>query len=203
MLVWFKKYVWGGVLAVFALLGLALAIQTRKNKTLTAEANGAKETAEKATEQLQRNVEVIQQAESRRKDVLTVESQIDEVRKETAEAVETAKEISVKDTIRFGKWAIIFAVLFVSSGCAPTLSECRAAYPCPENVCLQITPPVLDKLPRPELAQLAVSYDEAAKGFVLTPEQIGSLLGNERSLIETIKGYEKIVDVYNSWRLRQ
>ena len=203
MFAWFKKYIWGGIVAVIAVLALLLGIQTQRNKALKAEANGSKETAEKASEQLQRNTEVIQQAESRRKDVQSVENQVSEIQKETAEAVETAKEISVKDTIRFGKWAIIFAVLFVSSGCAPTLSECRAAYPCPENVCIEVTPPKIDKLPRPELAQLAVSYDEAAKGFVLTPEQIGSLLGNERSLIETIKGYEKIVDVYNSWRLRQ
>ena len=200
---WLKKYIWGGIIAVIAILALLLGIQTQRNKALKAEANGAKKDAEKATEQLKRNVKVIQQAEAKRKDVQGVESQMNDIRKETAEAVETAKEISVKDTIRFGKWAIIFAVLFVSSGCAPTLSECRAAYPCPENVCLQVTPPVLDKLPRPELAQLAVGYDDKAKGFVLTPKQIGSLLGNERSLIETIKGYERIIDVYNSWRLRQ
>lgn len=203
MWTWFKKYIWGGIIAVIAILALLLGIQTQRNKALKAEANGAKETAEKASEQLKRNVKVIQQAESRRKDVLTAESQISEIQKETAEAVETAKEISVKDTIRFGKWAVIFAILFAASGCAPSLSECRASYPCPENICIQITPPKLETLPRPELAQLAVSYDEAAKGFVLTPEQIGSLLGNERSLIETIKGYERIIDVYNSWRLRQ
>jgi len=203
MWAWFEKYIWGGIVAVIAVLALVVGIQTQRNKALKAEANGAKKEAEKATEQLQRNAELIQQAESRRKDVRSVENQVSEIQKETAEAVETAKEISVKDTIRFGKWAIIFAVLFVSSGCASTLSECRSKYPCPENVCISVTPPTLDKLPRPELAQLAVSYDDKAKGFVLTPEQIGFLLGNERSLIETIKGYEKIVDVYNDWRLRQ
>lgn len=202
-MLWFKKYIWGGVLALFAFLGLALAIQTKRNKTLMAEEGEAKKEAEKAGEQLQRSKEVIKQAEAKRKDVQSVESQIDEIKRETAAAVETAKEIDVKDTIRFGKWALIFAVLFVSSGCGTTLSECRAAYPCPENVCIQVTPPKLETLPRPELAQLAVSYDEKAKGFVLSPEQIGSLLGNERSLVETIKGYEKIVDVYNEWRLKQ
>lgn len=203
MWTWFKKYIWGGIIAVIAILALLLGIQTQRNKALKAEANGAKKEAEKAAGQLKRNVEVIQQAENRRKGVQGVESQMNDIQKETAAAVETAKEISIKDTVRFGKWAIIFAVLFLGSGCASTLSECRSKYPCPENVCIEVTPPALDKLPRPELAQLAVSYDERAKGFVLTTEQIGALLGNERSLIETIKGYEKIVDVYNSWRLRQ
>ena len=203
MFAWFKKYIWGGIVAIIAVLALVVGIQTAKNKKLSAEANGAKKEAEKATEQLKRNVKVIQQAESRRKDVQGVESQMNDIRKETAEAVKSAQEIRKTDTVTFGKWAIIFAVLFVSSGCASTLSECRAAYPCPENVCIEVTPPALDKLPRPELAQLAVGYDDKAKGFVLTAEQIGFLLGNERSLIETIKGYEKIVDVYNSWRLRQ
>lgn len=203
MFTWLKKYIWGGVLAVIALLGLALAIQTRKNKTLTAEADGAKETAEKATEQLQRNTEIIQQAEAKRKDVLSVEGEISDIQKDTAEAVKSAQEIRKTDTVTFGKWAIIFAVLFISSGCASTLSECRAAYPCPDNVCVSVTPPALGKLPRPDLAELAVGYDDKAKGFVLSPEQIGALLGNERALVETVKGYEKIIDVYNEWRLRQ
>jgi len=200
---WFKKYIWGGVLAVFALLGLALAIQTKRNKVLKAEAGEAKKETEKAAEQLQRNTEVIKEAEVKRKDVQSVESRIDEIKKETADAAKTKQEIRKTDTVRFGKWAIIFAVLFVSSGCGATLSECRAAYPCPENICIDVTPPKLDTLPRPELAELAVGYDDKAKGFVLTPEQIGSLLGNERALVETVKGYEKIIDAYNDWRLKQ
>lgn len=203
MWTWFKKYIWGGIIAVIAVLALLLGIQTQRNKALEAKANGAKETAEKATEQLQRNVEVIQQAEAKRKDVLFVENKINEIKQDTAEAVKSAQEIRKTDTVTFGKWAIIFAVLFVSSGCASTLEKCRATYPCPENICLEVTPPKLETLPRPELAELAVSYDDKAKGFVLTPEQIGSLLGNERALVETVKGYEKIIDAYNDWRLKQ
>lgn len=203
MLNWFQKYIWGGIIAVVGILVLLLSVQTKRNKNLKAKASEDRKVAEKSREQLQRNVEAIQQAEAKRKDVRSVENRIDEIKRETAEAVKTKEEVRKTDTVRFGKWAIIFAVLFVSSGCASTLSECRAAYPCPDNVCIEVTPPKLDKLPRPGLTELAVGYDDKAKGFVLTPEQIGSLLGNERSLIETIKGYEKIVDVYNDWRLRQ
>ena len=203
MWTWFKKYIWGGIVAVIAVLALLLGIQTQRNKALKAEANGAKKEAEKAAGQLEAVNQSVQKAEEKRKDVLTTEASFDNIKKETEAAAERAKDIQIKDAARFGKWVLIFAVLFVSSGCAPTLSECRAAFPCPDNVCITVTPPKLETLPRPELTELAVSYDEAAKGFVLTPEQIGSLLGNERSLIETIKGYERIIDVYNSWRLRQ
>lgn len=200
MFAWFKKYIWGGIVAIIAILALLLGIQTQRNKRLTAEANAAKKEAEKATEQLKRNNDVIREAESRRKDVLAVENKINEIQKETAEAVKTKKEIKKSDTIQFGKWAIIFAIMFTATGCGATLSECRAAYPCPDNVCISVTPPNLDKLPRPDLTELAVKYDEAKQGFALSPEQIGSLLGNERALIETIKGYERIIDVYNEWR---
>ena len=203
MFAWAKQYIWGGIVAIIAVLALVVGIQTQRNKALKAEANGAKETAEKASEQLEAVNQSVQKAEEKRKDVLTTEASFDNIKKETEAAAERAKDIQIKDAARFGKWAIIFAVLFLSSGCAPTLSECRATYPCPENICIEVTPPVIDKLPRPELAQLAVSYDEQSKGFVLTPEQIGSLLGNERALIETIKGYERIIDVYNDWRLKQ
>lgn len=203
MFAWFKKYVWGGIIAIIAILGLALGIQTKRNKTLRAEANGAKETAEKASEQLEAVNQSVQKAEEKRKDVLTTEASFDNIKKETEAAAERAKDIQIKDAARFGKWTLIFAVLFLGSGCATTLEKCRAEYPCPDNVCIDVTPPRLETLPRPELAQLAVSYNEAAKGFVLTPEQIGALLGNERALVETIKGYEKIVDVYNEWRLKQ
>ena len=203
MWTWFKKYIWGGIIAVIAILALLLGIQTQRNKTLKAEANGAKKEAEKAAEQLEVVNHAVSKAEEKRKNVLKTEATIDNIKKEAAAAVEQAKEIKAKDTIRFGKWVLIFAIMFAPTGCGYTLSECRAAYPCPENICIQITPPKLETLPRPELAQLAVSYDEKAKGFVLTPEQIGSLLGNERALIETIKGYEKIIDVYNEWRLKR
>jgi len=200
-----KIYNWAlGLVTIAAgVLGLLLSIQTQRNKKLTSEANSAKKDAERAAEQLQRNVEVIQQAEARRKDVLATESGLKTVEKKTLKAVENARNVDVKDKVTFGKWVLIFAVLFAASGCGATLSECRSAYPCPDNVCVSVTPPKLETFPRPELIQLAVSYDEAKQGFVLTPEQIGSLLGNERVLIETIKGYEKIIDVYNEWRIKQ
>ena len=199
--------IYKGLLAIVALiagvLALVLGIQTQRAKRLKAEAIGAKKDAAKAAEQLEVVNHAVSKAEEKRKNVLKTEATIDNIKKEAAAAVEQAKEIKAKDTIRFGKWVLIFAIMFAPTGCGYTLSECRAAYPCPDNVCIEVTPPKLETLQRPELAELAVSYNEAAKGFVLSPEQIGVLLGNERALIETIKGYEKTIDAYNEWRLRR
>jgi hypothetical protein len=200
-----KIYKW--ILAVIAsiagVLGLLLSLQTQRNKKLTAEANGAKKEAKKAAEQLDAVNQSVQKAEDKRQDVLSTEATLDNIKKETAEAVKTAQEIRKTDSVIFGKWAIIFAVLFLSSGCASTLEKCRAAYPCPGNICVTVTPPKLETLPRPELTELAVRYDEQKEGFVLTPEQIGALVANERALIATVNGYEKIIDAYNAWRLKK
>lgn len=206
MWVWLKKYIWGGIIAIIAILALVVGIQTKRNKTLKAEANEAKKEAEKAVEQLQRNNEVIQQAEAKRKAVLSVESQMEDIRKETAAAVETVKQARTepKATRHLGgKWIIVFAILFMASGCASSLTECRAKYPCSENVCIQVTPPAIPLLPRPQPTDVSVDYDSELNGYLITNEQFDIIEANEAALRATIEGYEKLITVYNDWRLRQ
>ena len=206
MLVWVKKYIWGGILALFAVLGLALAIQTKRYKELEAETNAAKETAEKAAEQLETVNAAVQKAEEKRKDVLNTEATLDNIKKETAAAVKTAQEIKPepKSTRHIGgKWIIVFAILLVASGCASSLTECRAKYPCPENVCVQVTPPAIPLLPRPQSADVRVDYDSKLDGYLVTNEQFDIIDANELALKLTIEGYEKLITAYNEWRLSE
>lgn len=194
-------FIW--VLALASgILALVLGIQTQRAKNLKAEADGAKKDALKASEHLQRADKIIKDAEAKRQTVLQTEATLDNIKAETEEAVRTAQEIKKGDTVRFGKFIFIFALLFTQA-CAPTFSDCRTTYPCPENICVPVTPPKIEVLPRPELTQLDVAYSERTQAYLLTTEQIKALAGNERVLIETIKGYEKIIAAYTAWRLKQ
>ncbi|MGE4267192.1 MAG: hypothetical protein AB7F25_07135 [Deferribacterales bacterium] len=203
-----KIYKWAlGLVALIAgVLALLLGIQTQKNKTLAAEANEAKKTAEKASEQLETVNAAVQKAEEKRKEVLASEASFDNIKKETAAAVETVKPAKTepKATRHLGgKWIIVFAILFMASGCASNLTECRTQYPCPDNVCVQVTPPTIPLLPRPQSADVSVDYDSELNGYLITNEQFDIIEANEAALRATIEGYEKLITVYNEWRLRQ
>lgn len=198
----FKNFIMAALALIAGVLALFLGLQTSRAKRLKAEADGAKADAEKAIEHLDAISKSVSEAEKKRKQVADTEATLDNIKRETAEAVKTAQEIKTGDTIRFGKFVIIFAVLMLSA-CAPTLTECRKSFPCPENVCIAVTPPKLEALPRPQLTTFDVSYDNGAKAYLLTTEQIKALATNERVLVETIKGYEKIIAAYNAWRLKQ
>ena len=197
------KYIIAGLAIISGVLTLLLGIQTNRNKKLKAEANGAVAVAEKAEEQLKTATEAVKAAEEKRQEVLQTEATIDSIKTETAAAVETAKKIEVGDTVTLGKWIMVFAILFTASACVPSLTECRASYPCPGNACVKVTPPTLAIVPRPELTQVTVSVNAESETYILTKEQISALVRNERALIETVNGYEKIIAVYNEWRVKQ
>jgi len=192
-----------GVLATLAgVLALLLGLQTMRAKNLKNEANASKRESERVSEQIEATNAAIKAADKKRKNVAQTEATLENIKQETAEAVKTAHEIQTGDTIKFGKFVLAFAVLILSS-CAPTLTECRKSYPCPESVCIAVTPPKLETLPRPQLTAFDVSYDNRTQAYILTTEQIKALAVNERSLVETIKGYEQIIGAYNIWRLKQ
>lgn len=203
--------IWKYIAAILAISGgvlaLLLNIKSRQAEQLKAEAAGAKATAVTISEQLERTEQAVEDAESERDKVVATEATMDSIKAETVKQVQEAQQIAkdhdkVPDVVTFGKWVLVFCIMFYGAGCAPKINyeTCRSTYPCPRNVCINTTPPHIETLPRPQLTELAVSYDKTLDGYLLTKAQIAALMTNERALIETVNGYEKIIQTYSSWR---
>lgn len=203
--------IWKWLVALLAIsagaLALLLNIKSRQAEQLKAEANGAQAAAATASEQLERTEQAVKDAEVERQKVAATEATMDNIKAETVKQIQEAQQVikdpdKVADTVTLGKWVMIFCILFYGMGCAPTVSyeTCRSAYPCPGNVCINTTPPHVETLPRPQLTELSVSYDKTLGGYLLTRAQVAALVANERVLIETVNGYEKIIQTYDDWR---
>ena len=197
----FYKWVLLILSGIIGILGFLFYYKNNQKDKLEVEVNSLEKENQILKDKVTATDKAISDSKNKKKIVTNVEKNMMDIDKQVHEKIKEEKRIKKGQKVTFGKSLSILIICFILSGCGYTLEQCRAKYPCTENVCLEVSPPVITKIQRPQLNVFDVDYNETLDRYVFTYEQVEAILSNEEMLSEMIKGYELKIDIYNEWRL--
>lgn len=197
----FYKWILLILSGIIGVLGFLFYYKNNQKDKLEAEVNSLEKENQILKAKITATAKAISDSKNKKKIVTNVEKNMMDIDKQVHDKIKGEKKIKKRQKVTFGKSLSILIICFILSGCGYTLEQCRAKYPYAENVCLEVSPPVITKIQRPQLNVFEVDYNETLDRYVFTYEQVEAILSNEEMLSEMIKGYELKIDIYNEWRL--